>query len=304
MKFIKFLSISFILTLGFNSFSQEVDIDDRLNNSIRPIAEEDILYMTQLWRRMDMNEKMNRPFFANGHELSKFLIEWVNAGVIKAYKNDSLKTELSIADFKENLKIDIQNADAQLSESEKQAGFGGDEVNGQSGVDDGWGGGTSSESTSKPLAEDDGFNTSPVTASSEEFFFAKDLTIVELKEDAIIDRKRSRLYFDIQSITLIVPASKTVAGFDKPVASFRWKDVYNLMKANKNCIWYNMQNEMSHKNMSTAFDLRLFNARIIKKGNANDKFLTDIYKGESEGLLMSQLIENELIELEDTMWEN
>ncbi len=300
MKFSKFLSLSVLLFIGISSFAQEVEIDDRIENSVRPIPEEDIFYMTRLWRRMDLNEKMNRPFFSAGNEISKYLIDWVNAGVLKAYKNDSLRTEISIEDFKENLKIDIDNIDGQLSAAEMAAGFGGSETS--SGVDDGWG--TVPTGQPEKPASNDGFSSSPIAASTDEYFFPKDLTILEIKEDAVIDKKRSRLYFDIQTVTLIVPASKTRAGFDKPVASFRYKDIYNLMKANKNCVWYNSQNEMQHKNMSTAFDLRLFDARIIKKGNAEDKFLTDIYRGEQEGLMMSQLIENQLIELEDTMWEN
>lgn len=300
MKLVKFLFLALILSSSLPSFSQEFEVDDRLNNSAHPIPKEDIFYRTQLWRRMDLKEKMNRPFFSSGHELSKFLLDWVNAGVLTAYKNDSLKTVLTPNQFKENLKIVIANAEGQLSDEEKAAGFGGSEQN--AGVDDGWG--TSPAGSAEKSAPANDFNASPIAASTEEFYFAKDLSILELKEDVIIDKKRSRLYFDIQSLTLIIPSSKTAAGFDKPVASFRWKDVYNLMKANTQCIWYNVQNEIQHKNMSVAFDLRLFDARIIKRGNADDRFLSDIYKSESEGLLMSQVIENQIIELEDTMWEN
>jgi hypothetical protein len=32
-------------------------------NSIRPIDEEDVHYRARLWRRMDLNEKINQPFF-------------------------------------------------------------------------------------------------------------------------------------------------------------------------------------------------------------------------------------------------
>ena len=76
------------------------------------------------------------------------------------------------------------------------------------------------------------------------------------------------------------------------------------MGSNPNCIWYNSENETQHKNMADAFDLRMFQARIIKKGNVEDKLLTDLYGGEKEGLMMSQLLEYKLLELEHDLWEN
>jgi hypothetical protein len=56
--------------------------------------------------------------------------------------------------------------------------------------------------------------------------------------------------------------------------------------------------------MADAFDLRMFQARIIKKGNVENKFLTDLYGGEKEGLMMSQLLEYKLLEMEHDLWEN
>ena len=49
--------------------------------------------------------------------------------------------------------------------------------------------------------------------------------------------------------------------------------------------------------MAYAFDLRLFSARIVKTGNIEDKFLSDLFGGERQSLLQSQLIENKLLEL-------
>ena len=68
-------------------------------NSIRPIDEEDVHYRARLWRRMDLNEKINQPFFSINNEISKYLVEWVKAGVLVPYKNDSLTVKLSAANF-------------------------------------------------------------------------------------------------------------------------------------------------------------------------------------------------------------
>jgi hypothetical protein len=224
----------------------------------------------------------------------------VKAGVLTPYANDSLVTKLSPEQFQENLKMEEQSEEATLSDAEKAAGFGAEGATPKAaGSDDGWGGGA------KPAVAPakDAFEAKPAVGAVS-YYFPKELSILEIREDAVIDRRRSRLYFDIQSISLIIPASKTKAGFDKAVASFRYKDLYKLFRSNPNCIWYNSENETQHKNMADAFDLRMFQARIIKKGNVENKFLTDLYGGEKEGLMMSQMLEYKLLEMEHDLWEN
>jgi len=303
----KFLMVLFVLGSMYAYGQEKPRVQNP--NSIRPIDEEDVHYRARLWRRMDLNEKINQPFFSVNNEISKYLVEWVKAGVLVPYKNDSLIVKLSATTFVENLKMEETSGDGELSEAERAAGFGGEvakkpENKGGAGSDDGWGAGASKPTAGiAEVANKDNFDAK-APLSSVAYYFPKELSIIEIKEDAVIDRKRSRLYFDIQALTLIVPASKTKAGFDKVVASFRFKDVYKLFRSNPDCIWYNSENETQHKNMADAFDLRLFQARIIKKGNAENKFLTDMYEGEKEGLLMSQLLEYKLLELEHDMWEN
>lgn len=295
----KLILFSVCVGLAFQSLAQEKPVPGN-QNSVRPIDESSIHYKARLWRRMDLNEKINQPFFSVNNEISKFILEWVKAGVLTPYTNDSLITKLTADQFQENLKMEEQSEDAALSDAEKAAGFGAEGATPKAtGTDDGWGGGT--KSSAAPAK--DAFEAKPADGAVS-YYFPKELSILEIREDAVIDRRRSRLYFDIQSITLIIPASKTKAGFDKAIASFRYKDLYKLFRSNPNCIWYNSENEMQHKNMADAFDLRMFQARIIKKGNVENKFLTDLYGGEKEGLMMSQLLEYKLLEMEHDLWEN
>lgn len=307
--------------------------DGGLNpNSARPIDEADIMYKVTNWRRMDLREKINQPFFSKNNEITRFLIDGYRSGLLKAYKNDSLTTELALEDFNTNLKY--ENTEGGLSDEEKAAGFG------KASEDDGWGGTPKTDPKAKPQAkksgapavEDDGWGGTstakqspasgkkPGTPAANDAgwgdeptaaavggpieYFATELPIIEIKEDFIFDRKRSRAYNDIQALTIIIPAEKTARGFDVPVASFRYKDVAAYFRSNpKKFIWYNSINQAQHKNMADAFDLRLFNARIIKQSNANDAFLTDIYGGEKAGLLKSQQLEHKLMEFEHNLWE-
>lgn len=305
MKLKHILSVGICL-MSFGAFAQETSLNPN-PNSAHPIDEADIQYRAQIWRRMDLNEKINQPFFAENNQISKFLIDGVKAGLLTPYSNDSLNTKLSLEQFLDRLKLKGKLENGGLTAEEIAAGFGGDAKPAAApatggGADDGWG--TKKAETSKaekPAADD--FDKGPIVAGVE-YYIPKQLSILEIKEDAIIDRKRSRLYFDIQSITLKIPASQSDAGLEDIVASFRFKDVYKFFKNNPNCIWFNSTNEMQHRNMADAFDLRFFSARIIKKGNAANKDIFDQFGDGKEALKKSQKLEQQLQDKEAEMWEN
>jgi gliding motility associated protien GldN len=154
----------------------------------------------------------------------------------------------------------------------------------------------------QPKPDSTSFDTQ-VTATEEEYF-PNQLSILEIKEDWTFDKKRSRLYNDIQTITIILPSEQTATGLELPVASFRYKDVERLFRSDpKKYIWYNTHNTAQNKNLADAFDLRLFYGRITKFSNASDKAFLDIYNGEKEALIKSLNYEQELMELEHGLWE-
>ena len=110
-------------------------------------------------------------------------------------------------------------------------------------------------------------------------------------------------YFDIQTITIKIPAEGSTDGLEKELASFKYKELEQYFKLNPNCIWYNAMNTAQHKNLADAFELRLFSGRIIKKSNAQNKYLDQIYRSPKEALLQSNRLEAELLEFENNLWE-
>jgi hypothetical protein len=282
--------------------AQEKDNKGKNPDSVRPIDESNIMWKQRLWRRMDLNEKQNQPFFSKGNEITKYLIEWVQSGVLQPYRNDSLKTKISKEDFMKNLVMENSIGDNALSDAEKAAGFG-TESGGGAAADDGWGDPKPKTPANGTAPANDGFGGPKPSSTGGEYYFPKELSVLEIREDAIFDKQRSRLYYDIQSITVIIPANKTTAGFDKNVASFKYKDLDKLFRSNPNCVWYNEQNEAQHKNMADAFDLRLFHARLTKKGNSKDDDLDTIYGGSKQGMIQSQQLEYKLMEMEHNLWE-
>ncbi len=184
-------------------------------------------------------------------------------------------------------------------------------------ADDGWGAPVKKKATAKntkgkkgakavqPIEEPkkDTVAVAQAPTFSGDEYFPKELNLLEIKEDWIFDRKRSRLYYDIQSVGIVLPADKNPAGYEVPVAYFKWKDLDKLFRSDpKKFIWYNPQNQAQHKNLADAFDLRLFYGRIWKVANPEDKDLVGMY-GDREGLLKSYQTEYELMETEHSLWE-
>lgn len=273
-------------------WAQETDLGYN-PNSIRPIHENDIMYKKRVWRRMDLKEKQNKGFFATNNQITKIMIDAVNAGTLTPYVNDTLITRMTKEEFLENLKLPDEGGG--LTEEEKALGF--TEDDGGWG-DDSWGGEEEGEAAGEgeeaAAAVDEGA-----------YFFPNQITILEIMEDIIFDRKRSRLYYDVQAVTMIIPASEFPSGLQKSVAVFKYKDLAELFQSMPDeAIWFNRENSREHKNLADAFDLRLFSARIIKVENPDNNFITDVYdETPKQGVMASQWLEDEIIGYEHDLWE-
>jgi gliding motility associated protien GldN len=139
---------------------------------------------------------------------------------------------------------------------------------------------------------------------SENQYYPSDLTVMQVREDRVFDRKRSRLYYDIQTVTIFVPADVNPIGLEVPIATFKYKDLDKLFRSDpKKFIWFNEYNTAQHKNLADAFDLRLFEGRIIKYSNAKNQDLTTIYGGDKQALWKSIQLEEQLMEEEHNLWE-
>ena len=292
------LALVFLATVGATSPNMAQETTNYVNhNSTAGIPDYDVMYKKRLWRRMDLKEKQNRSFFAFNNEITKIIIEGVNAGVVFPYKNDSLQTRMSREEFLENLKMPVYGGEI-LSEEEKAMGFTEDDAWGD---DDGWG----DDSGWGDEKEGDKPADASATAGAD-YFFPADVEVLEIMEDWVFDKRRSRLFYDIQSITLILPATKfPETGLQRQVASFKYKDLEDLFRSMpEEALWFNPQNSAEHKNLADAFLLRLFSARLIKVSNPEDSYIADIYNtNPKEGLIASQRIEQELLELEHELWE-
>lgn len=254
-------------------------------DSVYPVNEAYKMFKKTVWRRIDLEEKQNAPFFSRNGELSTIIIDAVKSGLLFPYTNDSVNTRMSKETFLENLKFEEEGGG--LTQEEIDMGFGADSD------DDFFGGGG-----------DEGEEPEEEIMDSNEFA-TRDFSIAELKEEVYFDRMRSRIFYDIQAITLFLPADKNPALFEKPLASFKYKDLVALWRSMPDeAIWYNAQNMSEHRNMADAFNLRLFGSNLTKIANPRDDRIVDIYtKSRRDAILASKQLEYDMVEFENQLWE-
>jgi gliding motility associated protien GldN len=283
MLMLKFLFFSSFLALCSLTLSAQrsAESDRSANpNSLRPIRNADIMFKKSLWFRMDLREKINQPYFIPQAEFAKLFIDGVKEGLILPFQNDSLTGRMSKEEFLERLLIPQQEEDVLAAEFNNE---------------DSWG--------KKKVA----------VAKQGDEFLPKQLYIIELREDLIFDKIRSRMVHDIQAIKIIIPGEQTPTGIDRELGSFSYKEfVEKLCKPidpntgkktdNPRATWYNTQNSAAHMNLADAFELRLFSAGLVKYENPKNSMIVDVYGVGKKGLMAADQALMKLIEYEALLW--
>ena len=270
-----------------NTYSQAAEVSNGYNPlSLRQVHESYLMWKRTLWRRVDLKEKQNKPFFAMNRELSKIIISAVERGVLIPYRSDSVN-DVNVMS-RDDFLINIQQENLDAGDDFEDGGFEDDPF--AAAIED------------DPFAVDEEeVETGPIFIPNREF------SIFEIKEDLYFDRIHSRIYFDIQSISMYLPSDSfyNLTGVEKPVASFRFIDLYNLFKSMpKEAIWFNDSNIAQHKNLGDAFLLRLFKGIIVKIANADDVRVSELYaKSRKDGIMASFKVEQDLMEWEANLWE-
>ncbi len=290
MKKFSILSV-FVLLTGF-TFAQEAEVADGYNKfSTKGIHISDIMWQKSVLRAIDLREKQNEPLMSTGREMPQILIDAVKAGVVTPYKTDSLSdgTPLTKEEFLKNLQI--PSTEVELTDEEKE--FAANEDS-----DEDWDMGDD---------EDGDEGDSEPESSGVEYYFAKQLYQMQIKEDMIFDKQRSVMYYDIIALGMFIPSDvpDNIKGIEIPIAWFSFSELNEkVFTDNPSAIWYNPYNDSEHRSLSDAFELRLFSSYIIKVSNPADEYIVDIYGGNPKtGIMASEWKAYELLEYEHNLWE-
>ncbi len=274
------------------------DVEQYNPNSIDPIARYEHLFKKRVWRTIDLKEKQNKGFFARGGEITAFILDAVRSGELSdIYKNDSLTTKMSKDEFLSSL-VYLEGTTYPAWESGATY-YEGDRVSHQGKVYTA----IFDEVYSAPADTPDDWEVNP-GAGKAVYFLPRQISIMRMMEDVIFDKRRSRLYNQIQSLQLFVPGSETQDQVEKPLGVFKYKDLYKLFKAHpESAIWINRYNSAENKNFADAFTLRLFRASLFKFENPDDDPIVDMYKNRKESVMAAEWWEMKLMEKEHNLWE-
>lgn len=280
-------------------FAQETN--DQYNpHSIDPIPKYEHLFKRRVWIRIDLAEKQNKGFFAKNGELSKLIIDAVKSGELNSiYKNDSLTSTMTKDEFLKRLTsseadpLEPWDIDAEYYEDD-QVMYNGKAYT--SLYDENLG--VTPDSAPDDWEVDE-------TAGKDEIYFPNQISVMKMMEDRIFDKRRSRLYYDIQAIKMIVPGAQTLNGVDNEVAVFSYKDLVKVFRNHpKEAVWFNRYNTAQNKNFADAFILRLFHGVLVKVENPDDLEIVDEYSdSRKQGVMASEWLDMELMEKEHNLWE-
>lgn len=286
--------------------SAESNISQYNPYSVNPIPKYEQLYKQRIWTRVDLEQKLNKGFFAKNNEFTKIIIDAIQADHIQnIYWEDSLTRKMTKAEFM----LRMNKTEVDTSEPEPEPlyevdypYFEGDAVE-YNGVN---------YMCKKDLSE----NEIGIAPSSDpnlwaiyegeeaEKYFATDIAIMEIMEDIILDKRRARQYRDIQSIKLIVPGKYSADGANYYVATFAFRDLERFFREHpEKAVWYNQQNSAENRNLGDAFLLRLFHGELYKTENPDNLPIASYYGGSAkQGLMASQWEEMKILEREHNLW--
>lgn len=296
-KFFLWLALGVLPLVGFSQ-PEEVQYNP---NSLNPIPRYEHLYKLRVWREIDLREKQNKGFFARNGEITKLIIDAAKSGELaEVYQSDSLKSKFTKDEFLQNLVF--QQGTTFPAWDPAGAYFLNDVV--------------SFNGKNYECQFDNNVGINPSTAKDTEWIVSTQGKVIEflpnqiyrlnMVEDVIFDKRRSRLYYDIQAFELQVFDDNR--GTYRPLGWFKYKDLEKLFRNNpEKAVWFNRQNTAENKNYADAFLLRFFRGVIYKIENPDDNTIDDVYRNNGrpyyEGVWAREWAEMMLMEKEHNLWE-
>ncbi len=248
----------------------------------KDVPEHEVMWKMNYTRILDLREKQNESWMAEGNEVSRYLIEGMMSGKLTGYTSDSLNETLPIDKFVSKMSIagseELIDEPGWEDEDEEDTTWDVDEE----GEDD--------DDLDEPMGPD--------------LYLPGQMYILELTEDAIYSRKESRMRYDIQTVTMYVPADlgDNLKGVQEHVVTFKYDDCVKYFESIK-WAWFNRYNTQEHRSFSDAMDLRLFASTIVKVSNPDNLYIEDIEGSPEKGIIGSQTAMYKLMEKEHEMYE-
>jgi len=265
-----------------------------------PPRDDDHFWRRKVVNRIDLNEKINRPFvetesaalyaqtpYGETQGIVVALINGLKAGKYLAYHPDSLNKSLVYEDVIKMAKAIDGTGSGSGDEGWDEGGdeFGDDFDSGENFEEESF----TEEGSEDVTSEGDSDPTTGGSGGGNEGDFAISPyeTVLEFIEDRIFDKNRSDMVYDIEYIRLVwVDPGETLP--DKNFICFKYSD---LLETLEDCQWKNKFNDAEYRNMREIFELRLFNSNIYMVSGRGVRTLPE-----------ADFRRNQLVEFEHHLW--
>ncbi len=294
-----FLVCCIILSYSLPIYAQQDTI-------VNPASIEGIPYYEQLYRYrvsriIDLAERQNAGFKSRQSDISRFILSSIKNGKLNVY-NDSLTRVQTV---NETL---ISNTAVMADAWDSKKSYVTSEAVSLNGIN-----------YSSIRNDNSGHNPSDATwweksADQTEYIGADQIAGLELREDVIFDKRRSRLFYDMQAIGIL--AQKQGDDQLNPRGYILFKDFFKLVEAyshSKNLserdmvLWRNRYNPAENRSFTDAFKLRLFHGVIEKVENPDDQSIVEIFRRNNrsytEAIYARWEEELKMMEKEHNLWE-
>jgi gliding motility associated protien GldN len=272
-------------------------------NSINPIPRYEQLYKLRVWRKIDLRERMNKGFFSTNGEITKLIMDAVMTGEItNIYKNDSLSDNSRFTKDEFIANQVYQQGQSYPAWDPANTYYLNDVIsfngkNYESQIDNNVGVNPGSAANGEWIVSTQGKALT---------YLPRDVNIINMTEDVIFDKRRSRLYYDIQGFELQAFDQNTSTY--KSLGWFKYKEVEKVFRNHPvQAVWFNRQNTAENKNFADAILLRLFKGTIYMIENPDAFTIDDIYRANGrpyyEGVWAREWAEMMLMEKEHNLWE-
>lgn len=249
--------------------------DGVINETRKPIPysslrEGDVMWATRVWRKIDLREKMNHPFYfpiesiRDRRSLVQVLVESVNEGSLTAYDplDDEFTRTLTMAEVKSKLKR----------------------------IDTMW-----IPSPDPPY--------DPQMVIVEEEFDPSTVKEIRLKEEWFFDRQRSVMDVRIIGIQPVADNIDRTTGEVRGKEPMFWVYFPEARNIFANVDVFNRQNDAERKTLDDIFWKRMFGSYIYKVQNVYDRQIADYTVNGLDQMLEAERIKDDIFVMESDLWE-